>query len=99
LDLYGTEITDEGLPCLATLKELEWINVGGTKVTVEGVRRLGTLIKLKHVVLSADQIEKAGGATVVSKDIAPIQFMEASFRSNGQMLWYPPGLPPERKPR
>jgi hypothetical protein len=66
LDLHGTSVTDGGIARLATLNELQWLDVSDTPVTVTGLLALQHLPKLNGFTVSPGQLSQDDVQTVYS---------------------------------
>jgi Leucine-rich repeat (LRR) protein len=60
LNIAGTQVTDEGLKCLATLPNLRGLNIEGTRVSDRGLAHLSGLPHLKLLCLGKTQVTDAG---------------------------------------
>ena len=63
---WGTTLTEADLGTLATLTNLESLNLGGTRVTNTGLARLKTLTHLRELDLSKTQITSTALATLTN---------------------------------
>jgi hypothetical protein len=60
LDLYGTEITDAGLPHMRRLTDLRVLSLACTKITDEGLTEVGEFVNLERLNLMGTSVSVAG---------------------------------------
>ncbi|MGO9464688.1 MAG: hypothetical protein ACLQVF_11120 [Isosphaeraceae bacterium] len=60
LALVDTLVSDEGIPSLLRLQNLQRVNLAGTRVTDEGLEELGKLPNLEWVCVNRTQVTAAG---------------------------------------
>jgi hypothetical protein len=60
LDLYGADVTDEGLGQIKDLQNLRQMGLGGTPITDRGLVHLQKLQSLQFVWLPKDSVTQAG---------------------------------------
>ncbi|REJ92537.1 MAG: hypothetical protein DWQ34_12775 [Planctomycetota bacterium] len=63
--LTGARGTDDLLPSVGRLPELDWINLAGSDVTSDGVQSLATCTELKTVYLQGTAVDDAAVGTLV----------------------------------
>lgn len=64
--IWSISITDLNLESLASLAQLQALNLGGTKISNLGIMKLGTLTQLRSLDLNSTQVGDAGLAVISS---------------------------------
>jgi len=60
LNLYGTQVSDEGMTVVAELKKLKSLELSYTAITDEGLEKLGALSDLSELYLHGTQVTDEG---------------------------------------
>jgi len=62
VDLFGSQVTNDCIPMMATLPSLDWLGVGQTKVTTKGLTRLADQERPLGLNLNGGMLEAQGAA-------------------------------------
>ncbi|MDC0273547.1 MAG: hypothetical protein P8M30_11575 [Planctomycetaceae bacterium] len=67
LNLYGTQVTDEGMSSIAKIKGLKSLELSYTAITDEGLEKLSALSNLSQLYLHGTQVSKEAIDTLKNK--------------------------------